>query len=401
MVLSRRSLALTLFATLGAFSTTTAYAQFNFTNIADNISTVDAEGNALIAATNPSVSNGKVAFLGFQPGVASGIYTGSGGTVTKVATLGDTTPVGTITAFPSGPVIQNDVVAFKAFAGGNYTILTSGNNGAGLTALPFSGGDPNSPSFSGSTVAYLSADNTSVRTNTGGTTTIAAQHGDVASIGTISSFQFRTISNSEGTVAFVAGSNNLTNQGVFRGNGGALTTIATRGQSVGTFGALDSFGGTAISGSNVAFYGIGSSPTTWGIFMGNGSSLTNLVKRGDAAPTGTFSAFGEYPSISGNTAAFRGDFGNSQTGIFLSSGAALTTVIQRGDTLFGGTVLNLNIEGHGYDGTNIAFTYQLTNGRAGVAMASLAIASAPEPGTLALLALGGTLALARRRRACR
>lgn len=61
-----------------------------------------------------------------------------------------------------------------------------------------------------------------------------------------------------------------------------------------------------------------------------------------------------------------------------------------------GTTLRIGTSG--LDGNNLAFFYTLTDGRSGIAMASASAAAAPEPGTLALLALGGGLVIVKRRR---
>ena len=122
------------------------------------------------------------------------------------------------------------------------------------------------------------------------------------------------------------------------------------------------------------------------------------------APGTVFQTLG-YANVSGGKVAFAGEWsGRTKVGIFLRSNtgpsatATLQTIIKTGDILFGSTVTSVFTEGsHFYANDTIAFNYTLANGVSGVATASLLSAAAPEPGTLAFLALGGTLILVRRR----
>ena len=110
---------------------------------------------------------------------------------------------------------------------------------------------------------------------------------------------------------------------------------------------------------------------------------TNIAKRGDPAPVGTFSSFHSV-SVSGDDVVFRayyddGSVGNM--GIFTSDGVSLNTIIKAGDALFGSTVTDLNFGNRGLDEAgNVAFWYELADGRSGVA-----IAAVPEPSTVILL----------------
>ena len=187
--------------------------------------------------------------------------------------------------------------------------------------------------------------------------------------------------------------------GLFANLGAGLTAIATNGSAQvpggGTFSSFSS--SPVVSGSNVAFQsaytgGTGSS----GIFAKLGGVLTKIATNSGAQVPGggTFGTLGN-ASLSGSTAAFFGSYtgGTGTSGIFTGSGGSLTKVISDGDTLFGSTVTSVSFGKTGLDGSGVAFQYTLADGRSGIASTAI-----PEPGTLALLALGGALVLVKRRR---
>ena len=172
---------------------------------------------------------------------------------------------------------------------------------------------------------------------------------------------------SAGNVAFRGGYRDQ--EGIFTGTGGALSTIAKKGDPVPSGGTLVTLLDPAISGSKVAFLGTFSDGS--GIFTGDGGPLLTIVRTGDATPGGdTFSSF-SVPSIGGATVAFRGSHSGVE-GIYSKTGAVLRTVVEIGDPFFGSTVASLNFSDLGLDpggSGNLAFTYGLADGRTGVAMA--------------------------------
>jgi hypothetical protein len=126
-----------------------------------------------------------------------------------------------------------------------------------------------------------------------------------------------------------------------------------------------------------------------GIFKGNGGPLTTIVKVGDPAPVGTFKSFIGDPSFDGETIAFRASFGTASfesEGIFVARQGEISPVVQWGDSLFGNTVRFLDLGRYGLDekgSGNVAFNYGLTNRTHGVAIAAVI----PEPASIVLIVL--------------
>jgi hypothetical protein len=81
--------------------------------------------------------------------------------------------------------------------------------------------------------------------------------------------------------------------------------------------------------------------------------------------------------------AFQGTYHPNGTGIFIGDGSELTAIIKTGDALFGSTLTHLDFHRMGLDpnGRNLAFKYGLADGRAGIAMARFI----PEPAESLLL----------------
>jgi hypothetical protein len=128
--------------------------------------------------------------------------------------------------------------------------------------------------------------------------------------------------------------------GIFMDGGGLLKTVAKVGDAAPS-GLFTSFGEPAIHQST-AFLGIFNGGS--GIFLGNGGPLTSVAKTGDTAPSGTFTGFGnpalaklsQFPILVANTTAFQGSYSGG-SGIFTGSGGTLTTMAKTGDAAPSGT----------------------------------------------------------------
>jgi hypothetical protein len=142
------------------------------------------------------------------------------------------------------------------------------------------------------------------------------------------------------------------------------------------------------------------------ILIGNGGPLTPVVKTGDTVPVIATVSQTMQPSISGSTVAFWASRESSfpqppRAGIFVRRGdGPIEKVIVEGESLFGSTVTGLwlgpfNLDAGG--SRNLAFHYNLADGREGVALSYII----PEPTALMLTALVVVFTTAMRTRRCR
>lgn len=372
---------------------------YSFTRIADDnteLAGVTLDVNGLGKAV---ISGNTVAFRAcYGDGAGCGIFTGNGGALTTIVKDGTAAPVGTFSSdftlppqlggpepFAGRPAISGNTVAFAAgyqFDSGSGTFASHGiftGSGGAVTAIKKTGDTAPSggftsfldPAISGTTVAFQGGYDTNLRgvfSSSGGPMTTIAKSADmVPPVGALTNFKAPAISG--GTVAFEGDYSG--GQAIFTGTGGTPTIIAKTGDAapVGTFDPTGFFEPT-IDGTNLAFrarYGGGAGS---GIFRWNGTALTTVVKTGDAAPSATFSLFSD-PAIAGNNVAFVGNYG-AQHALFVSSAGVLTPVIKKGDILFGQTVATVTFEKFGLDpggSGNLAFSYTLLNGQAGIALA--------------------------------
>ena len=383
-------------------------AEYTFVNIADGASA--APLGAFKSFSLPSISGNNVTFRGeyFDPAIdvgESGIFVGRGGPLTTIVKPGDLSAVGVIFQQLSLPTISVQTVAFSAmYRSSNDGAVRVGvftGEGGPLTAIAKSGDitpsgtiiirGQSTPAIDGAKIAPNAEypnDKSALLVTDGATVTSIVTSGDPAPTGTFRQLSFSEPAISGSNVAFRGGYIRLGvgfETGIFTGSGGSLTTIAKTGD-VAPSGVFSSFGVPSISEDVAAFYG--SYTGGAGIFTGSGGPLTAIAKSGDAIPSlGTFTIISsDSIAISGNTVAFQARFGSPiQYGIFLATGGSLSPLIKTGDPLFGSVVTTLNFGRFGIDpegSGNIAFSYQLGDGRSGVALAN----PVPEPSSLALLA---------------
>jgi len=405
-----------------------AHAQYTFTRIAKVGDTVPGAGVATFSGFvgTPSVSSGNIALLGAWSGNSEqGIFANfGGGGLTDIAKTGDLVPSGggsAFTGFGRAPGISGNTLSlfgtwagteqgiFKYSGGTLNNVVKTGDlapSGGGATFSAFGDG----PNVSGSNIAFRGTFgvNQGIFVNGGGGTSNFVKTGDLvpgAGAATFTTFGAAPgISNSN--IVFTgnwAGSN----QGIFTNVGGFTSLASTVSAVPGVGGStFTGFGATpTISGSNIAFLGTWASAQ--GIFFSSGGGApTLLAKTGDAVPGvggATFASFGAGSSIGGNNmvvsgsnVAFIGTWSGGGQGLFISSGAGSPTlVLKNGDTLFGSTIVSLGFGGGGLENPQLAFRYTLANGETGIAAS---LATAPEPGTLALGLLGLSGLFLRRRK---
>ena len=388
-------LAVTLFlpALVVSLIACTAHAvSYTFTNIADS--------NGIFAPTEPmsgigngvlSINNsGMVAFGSGLDDGSFGVFEGNGGPITPIAlTTGPTfslvgggwiNSAGTVGFFGSFKAggqgvftwkdgITSTVVTtsdgFTSVGGGLITdagrVLFGANGAGGSTGLVLRGG--------GQPPATVVVTSGSVFSDVIG-----------ASINGLGTVAFSAILDSGAT-------------GVFTGNGGATTTIGLVPFPQGMAPSINDSG-------TVVFAADSGSSVGRRILMGNGGLLTTFV-----SASGPFSGFGIYPAINnGGTVAFLAglDVINFEVreGLFTGPDPVADKVLISNDLLFGsrfvqfggGTTQSLGALAIN-DFGQIAFHYQLADGRQGIAVAT----PTPEPTVTSMILIGVALLGYRRR----
>jgi hypothetical protein len=191
---------------------------------------------------SPAISGNLVAFHGnYSDGSGNsgqGIFTGAGSPLTKIAKTGDSVPTvtsGKFTSFDFSNLrsISGDTVSFIGNYNGGSGVFTG--NGASLTKIAKSGETVLSSTFvsfqstaiSDDTVAFIGTytGGIGVFAGDGGPLTTIAKQGDPAPSGTFTNFDGPAISGM--TVAFHG--TYLGGSGIFAGTGGLLTTVIKTG----------------------------------------------------------------------------------------------------------------------------------------------------------------------------
>ncbi len=154
--------------------------------------------------------------------------------------------------------------------------------------------------------------------------------------------------NNNGDVAFMAVTNRWFNnpafgygymQGVYVGNGGALTTVADSDTGSGwySFGTTGAAVPSINSSGQVAFHAITATGAK-GIYRATGSSVTTIAETGTSYSFGTLSSFQMATSMNDSGAvAFEAMFNTfSNNGVFKGSGGDPTLVADRNDSALNG-----------------------------------------------------------------
>ena len=330
-----------------------------------------------------------------------GLYRGDGGALELIGRVGQAAPDGdgTISRI-FGPVSLNDAgeAAFNTFLAG-----TSGG-----------------------------ADNVTAIFRGDGTTLVqVARNGQAATDGETFRSVDLPVLNDAGQVAF-EGFTERTDGGLFNGNsgiyrddGGALTRIARTGEVVpGGDATFSLFAGHLLNDAGqVAFRSYlndadDGQGTGEGIFLGDGTSLVQVLRYGQPAPDGDGGAdgmlFAEDFALNNrgqiafdgliDTGVVVGGFPVLESGVFFYDDAVgLVPVAREGDEFDGSTITGVSFaadlaSGEQGSGLNdlgqVAYTYGLADGRRGVA-----IWTVPEPGAAGMFLSAFGLAALRRRRA--
>ncbi len=356
--------------------------------IASTLQTAPGLGANIANFSAPILNeSGTVAFTGSTAGGSTGIYTGSGGALTTIATTLQTAPglTASISSFSSSIALSDTgSVAFNATttttsgsvigeyggAGGTLTAMATSLQTAPGTGAVF--GTISAPVLNSTGSAAFQEQNGSaygIYAAFGSTlTTVATTLQTAPEIGgTFTFFSLNPALNDNGTVAFlgVAG----TARGIFARSGGVLTAIvSTARQAPGFAGNFTTFSDPALSNSGItAFRGIVSGGQ--GIYTGTGGALQTIAITGQSAPGvgGAFSGFGKPTVNDVGTVGFLGsnnifDANNKpQQGIYLGDGQQLVTVAFYGESLAGSTISTLPNSLAFLGGTDRGSSSQLNN----------------------------------------
>jgi len=366
---------------------------FSFTNLYDSSGPFNSFGA-------PAINNsGTVAFSASLDTGESGIFTGSGGPTTTIAdTSGPSNSVGGYSLNNAGTVaftatLDTGGAGVFTGSGGHTTTIADGESFPEGFVAVF-----DSPSLNDrGTVAFFFTNETS---ETSGITGIFTSNG--GPITTIvdnsnESFQFAGSPslNNSGTVAFEAF---FDGPGIFTGSGGPITTIATERMN-GLF--FNIIGSPSLNDSGTVAFAVARALEAVGTVTDSGPVAFAPPPGCEEEPDPSLEEAGILAGSGGPVTIIARCFGlsfslipslnNSGTVAFLADASIRTgpdpvadKVISAGDALFGSTVAGVFMNKESLnDADQIAFFYELADGRTGIARADPLVI--PEPGTVSLL----------------
>jgi uncharacterized protein (TIGR03437 family) len=347
---------------------------YTYTKITD-----DAPGSTLGAFTSflgPFLinSSGAVAFTTQPPpGGERGIYTGSGSGITTVY-VGGLAPGALLVGGATGFNDSGTVVFVNSGEGQVYTVTAGGTPfqvGTGSAIYPVIN--------NAGTVAFGSLD-TGILTRTGsGDVQTLLSNTDLPRSNALAAPTLYGLSiNNSGTVAFYASgvqtSNGSCNCGIFtKGPSGPAVQASAFQQNISSSTQINDNGAIAFAGTyqNVK-----------GVFVASNGQVATLVDLG----TQVVSLDTKNVSLNSNgEVVYYAKFGISPSvqGIFTGPDKVADKVIATGDPLFGSVVSEVpdpQIPGRYLnDNGQVAFSYRLSNGLAGVAVATPVSSGAPLP----------------------
>lgn len=375
-------------------------AAFSFTKIADESTSIPDGSGTFTGFDPPSVSGGKVAFMGNGASSQKGVYTNVPGSLTKVVDRNDTVPgevfnYGNFNSFS----FDGTNVAYTYTGGGIYTnvggtfnIVAAPSTASFPTAIPGGSGDFTSlatPSIHGGKVAFEGSGASSqngIYSNSSGTLGAVADTGTPIPPALADNFtSFNGPAIHSGNVAFRGASSFPASNGIYTSIGGSTSAVADLTTSIPSgSGSFTGFNDPSFDGTNVVFPGTGASQS--GIYTDLGGSLVAVADETTLIPdgSGTFTSFSS-PTLDGGVIAFVGGGSASQLGIYSTHGGSLMKVIDNGDLLDGKVIASSSLAlrlatDEGLDGDSIAFEVRFDDGTEGIYLATLV----PEPSSFFL-----------------
>ncbi|QEG37116.1 DUF7453 family protein [Bythopirellula goksoeyrii] len=332
--------------------------------------------------------SGQVAFLSDLDGLGSGIYGHMGSMLSQVVRDGEMVPDGNGTfsriagnASPSDTTLNN--AGQSAFVG-----LLTGT----------SGGD---------------SDDSGIFRSDSQSLTEIARKGQNAPDGNGTFLLFSSsiappAINDAGQVAFLSfldstSGGTIDDRGIFLGDGSTIVQMVREGESAPNgngifsdfqFPSLNNMGQVAFhSDLNDTTGGLSDDS---GIFRSDGASLVQIAREGQPVPkgTGNFLSFTDPAINEAGQMVFYASYSSFGRGIFFyDDSLGLIPLAQVDDEFLGSTIRQVGFAQKGFNNHGqVAYTFNLADGRSGIALWSI-----PEPSSVVLLLLGGTLLLHCRR----
>ncbi len=412
-----------------------ASAQFTFTKVVDSTDNISGQGTA-VTIQGQSLSGNTLLFKAELLNGTAGLYTATVGVpgISKILDNHDTPPDGGtyFTAYFSSTWPDRATgtdganIALASFLGSTTAIYT-GSASAFVPTKLVGSGDPvpghgsftnvGTPAISGSNVVFPGTYGSHFpeglyagTVGMGGVSKIV-EAGDIApGSAAFSVFYDTTLGISGNNIAFAT---RITGgSGIFTGTVGTAgaTKLADTSTSAPDGGIFTAFGKFSISGANVAFQG---AATNSGVYMGKVgmSGLSAVANSLIPAPSGIGYLFGQGSggysgpgwinaplvifdsslggvAVSGDDVAFVASYaipyGATAQGLFLKSGGSLRKILGTGDALFGSSVVGIGVSPTGFDGNRIAFYYTLSDGKRGIAVATIPTGVIPSLSSLNL-----------------
>ncbi|MBD2068068.1 hypothetical protein H6F93_11125 [Leptolyngbya sp. FACHB-671] len=169
--------------------------------------------------------------------------------------------------------------------------------------------------------------------------------------------EFRAPSISGSNVAFLGRGNGF-QAGIYTSMGDGLDKVVDTNTPIPGIsnGSFTDFSDPSISGSNVAFLGLGDGGYQTGIYLSTEQDLAVVADFNTPIPSGNgnFAGFNP-PDLSGDNVAFLGTDGQSNPGIYLNSGDQLTVVADFNTPIPGGNGNFISFLSRAVSGDGVAF----------------------------------------------
>ena len=392
---------------LGAFSYASAaqgtpvpYGYFGFTKIADTRTPVPDGVGEFITFSRPAIDGNDVVFKGRDAvTLAYGIYIFNGGTLVKVVDKSTPVPENpsiSFTGFDGNVSIENGVIAFEAY----FRIADSNQEGVytatgGMltkvadtitTTIPGTGkifSSVDAPSLSYGKVVFQGKDASGFggiysdvsgtlemvvdanSTVPGYTVTFGSFDGDISLDGDSAGFEgkFKVVdANSRGIY--------IASEGTITKIADSITTMVPGGYSV----FAKDLDEPSLDGGHVVFIGEDGLTGQEGIYTNLGGPLSVVADENTTIP-GTERTFTDFDddncSIEGNNIVFKG-YSHGSGGIYAKIDGSLFKVISEGDTLDGKLVSNVRVSfDRALSGDRVAFRAIFVDGSVGIYVAQV------------------------------